>query len=91
MLVSELILVLDGLQLRACRSQDWVDETTLKVGGVDSLASHKVAEVLVGNLEFIVVRKPDISDDTLSLLLVNADLKLSEVDLYTFPGHVLSW
>ena len=90
LLICDLVLVLNGLQLSARRCQDRVDETTLKVRRVDSLASHKVTEVLVGNFEFAVVRKPDIFDDALGLLLVNCDLNLSEIDLNSFPGDVLS-
>ena len=89
LLKGELVGLLDLLNLGAGRSKDRVDEALLKEGDVDALACHKVNEVLVCDLKFVVVCKTHILDDPFCLLLVQVDSKLLQTLLDTVFSDVL--
>ena len=89
-LKSDLIVLLDFLNLGAGRGQNWVNEATFKECNIDAPACHKVDEILVGDLEFALVGQSYVFDDSLSVCSSQDNAQLRKVLLDSTLGDVLS-
>ena len=72
-LKSDLIGIPNWLDLWTSSGQDWVDKATLEESNIYSLARHKVNEIFVSDLKFVLVGKTHVFHDSLGLELTKSN------------------